>query len=375
MARKGDAQGVLHLENIPQQQGQAACIRIGTRRNVPARLDEQDFLPDAVQLVGGAYRLLDLVMLRPLLGAHVSPVPGLQGLVIRGELALRIPVTAIIGQIGVDIPDRDGERVIREIGERLREGGGRCRETGETGEESGRLLRTLRGAREDDVLVVGFVNDQGGPVRQGADKIRLLADAGRGPYLEQFRNLPGGEEGDGTAAGPCRQLLKPGGFKDADPFIQVTAGRSQERFRTGGQQEAILYGGLEPRPFRPGGGMRERGGVELLEFRDDERNERAAVVQGHEHPVLAGPDKILLQRRVAGAQEGAQHARGIREHRPGLRRPVEAEYRGSIGRNGPQEGILCLLRGLPGLVAAIEFRHRPGDAGKHQRDGDDRYDG
>ena len=73
----------------------------------------------------------------------------------------------------------------------------------------------MRSAFQDDVLVIGRGQLEGRPVGQGADKVRVLADAGRGPGLEKLRRLPGRQEGHGGPADAAGQVLQARGLEDA----------------------------------------------------------------------------------------------------------------------------------------------------------------
>ena len=154
----------------------------------------------------------------------------------------------------------------------------------------------------------------------------------------------------------------------------MAAGGAQQRLGAGGQQEPVLVRRLEP-GFRGQGLVgRKEGGIGRGDFRRDERDQRAAVVQGNQHAALPCLGQVGHQRGIVRREEGLEHADGVRQDAPRLRAAVETEHRGRVGRDGPQERIFGIDRRLPGLVLPVQAGHRPRDAREHQRDRDDRYD-
>ena len=374
MAGQGDAHGVHDIEQAAEQGSQVAPVGIAARGNVAAGADQEDVLPDAVILIGSADHLLELEVQGPLLGGHVAARLILQGLVIRSELSLRVLEGTVAFQIGGHVPDGDGNGIVGEIRKRVREGSGRHLQAPEGRQEAGPLLRAGGRPFQDDVFFIGFREVEGGPVRGGADEVRIPADAGGGPDLEDLRRLTGGQESHGGTADATGQIRQAGRFQDAHPGIQGAAGGVQQGFRGRCQQQSVLVRGLETGPGGHGLEGSEGSGIGQGHFRGHKRDERAAVVQRDCHPRGAGLGQIGHQGRALRSDERLQDSRGVRDGALRLRRTVEAEHRGGVGRNGPQQRILRIVGLLPGFFVPVQPAHGPRDSRQHQRDRDDRYE-
>ena len=249
----------------------------------------------------------------PLLGSQVASRLVFQRFVIGIELSFRILEGTVAFQIGGYVPDGDGERVIGKIRKGVPEGSRRHLEPAERPQETGSLLRSGGCPFQEEVLVVGRGQLESRPVGQGADEVRVLADPGRGPGLEQLRGLAGRQEGHGGPADAACQFLQARRLEDADSLVQMAAGGIEERLGPGSQEEPVLIGRLEA-GFRGQGLIgREEGGIGGCDFRRDERDERAAVMQGYQHPVLPRLGQIGHQpskQNTAAASAGTARRSG-----------------------------------------------------------------